>query len=121
MNQGINHEIREKHESRSKGPVTLCGTSFFDSLWPKNWAGGPGGQRGHGLTPSAARASRCWTGRGLNRQMVFPSGGNDHKIRLAQENGGTTPWQNLSLSIVAAGRRLPVRASRFTTLSITLK
>src|SRR5271157_4978983 len=51
---------------------------------------GPGGQRGHGLTPSA-RASRCWTGRGLNRQTVFPSGGKGHKIRLAQENGGTTP------------------------------
>ena len=43
------------------------------------------------------------------------------KIRLAQENGGTTPWQNLSLSIVAVDRRSLVRASRFTTLSITSK
>ena len=83
---------------------------------------GPG-QRGHGLTPIApcARSSRCRTGGVLNLQAVFPSGGKGHKIRLAQENGGTTPWRNLSSSIVAADRRSPVRASRFTTLSITLK
>ena len=81
------------------------------------------GQRSHGLTPIAprARSSRCRTGGVLNLQAVFPSGGKGHKIRLAQENGGTTPWRNLSSSIVAADRRSPVRASRFTTLSITSK
>jgi len=51
---------------------------------------GSGGQRSHGLTPSA-RSSRCRTGGVVNLQTVFPSGGKGHKIRLAREKGGTTP------------------------------